>query len=403
MEVSDGPSGGCSVPVALCGAARPPAGCQGVVSLAGIVAFAAVRDGGRCRRFRRADAVGRGASGVLAAVPAVRARHPEPRHAVRGDRRHHPDLFRTCFTDWVERLRMATAETAGPGTIAIDGKTSRRSHARPKGRGPLHTVSAWATRQQLVLGQEAVSGKSNEIVAIPLLLQRLELAGAIVTIDAMGTQTQIAQTILDGGGDYVLALKQNRPATFTEVKALFAKPPPSLVIGMHQTIDGGHGRIETRTHRVCHDVSWLFSDRRYPGEPAFPGLAMVGMVESRTERQTRARAAILPLLGQARRRDVRPCGTQPLGDREPAPLGARRGVPRRPRTPAHRPRTSQHGRGQAHGAQPAQTGQAHCQLEKPQETGRLEHRLPRSRHPAVSMTVHSIPLPAASAAIDVHA
>ena len=189
------------------------------------------------------------------------------------------ELFKACFTNWVDRLRMA-----GPETIAIDGKTSRRSHARSKGHGPLHTVSAWAAGQQLVLGQEAVSEKSNEIIAIPLLLQRLELAGAIVTIDAMGTQAQIAQTILDGGGDYVLALKQNRPATFTEVEALFAAPPPSLAIATHQTIDGGHGRIETRSHSVCHDVRWLFSDRRYPGEPAFPGLAMLGMVESRTER-----------------------------------------------------------------------------------------------------------------------
>lgn len=193
-----------------------------------------------------------------------------------------PELFKTCFANWVERLRVA-----GPDTIAIDGKTSRRSHARSTGRGPLHTVSAWATGQQLVLGQEAVSEKSNEIIAIPLLLQRLELAGAIVTIDAMGTQTQIAQTILDGGGDYVLALKQNRPATFAEVETLFAAPPPSLAIGVHQSIDGGHGRVETRTHHVCHDIGWLFSDRRYPGEPAFPGLAMLGMVESRTERDGR--------------------------------------------------------------------------------------------------------------------
>lgn len=193
-----------------------------------------------------------------------------------------PDLFKTCFTRWVERLRIA-----GPETIAIDGKTSRRSHARSEGRGPLHTISAWASGQQLVLGQEAVCAKSNEIVAIPLLLRRLELAGAIVTIDAMGTQTQIAQTILDGGGDYVLALKQNRPATFAEVEALFAQPPPSLAVATHQSIDSGHGRIETRSHAVCHDVGWLFSDRHYPGEPAFPGLAMIGMVESHTERDGR--------------------------------------------------------------------------------------------------------------------
>lgn len=190
-----------------------------------------------------------------------------------------PDLFKTCFTNWIERLR-----SPGPETIAIDGKTSRRSHARSKGRGPLHTVSAWATGQRLVLGQEAVSDKSNEITAIPLLLLRLELAGALVTIDAMGPQTGIAQTILDGGGDYVLALKQNRPETFASVEALFAAPPPEFAIGTHQTIDGEHGRIETRTHRVCHEIGWLFSDRRYPDEPTFPGLAMIGMVESRTER-----------------------------------------------------------------------------------------------------------------------
>ncbi len=197
-----------------------------------------------------------------------------------------PTLFKTCFTTWVERLRLSGPEMIAikPAPAEAGGKISRRSHARSKGRGPLHTVSAWATAQQLVLGQEAVSEKSNEIVAIPLLLQRLALAGAIVTIDAMGTQTQIAQTIIDGGGDYVLALKQNRPATFTEIEALFAAPPRSLAIGVHQTIDGGHGRVETRTHHVCHDVGWLFSDRRYPGEPVFPGLAMVGMIESRTER-----------------------------------------------------------------------------------------------------------------------
>ena len=210
-----------------------------------------------------------------------------------------------------------------------------------------------------MLGQEAVSEKSNEILAIPLLLQRLELAGAIVTIDAMGTQTQIAQTILDGGGDYVLALKQNRPATFTEIEALFAAPPPSLIIGAHRTIDGEHGRIETRTHAVCHDVSWLFSDRRYPGEPAFPGLAMIGMVESQTERDGKVeqeRRYYLCSTSSMPRRS--PVWCEAIGDREPATLGARRGVPRRPRTLAHRARAGEHGRRQAHGTQPAQAGQA---------------------------------------------
>src|SRR5215203_764792 len=112
---------------------------------------------------------------------------------------------------WVESLR-----EAAPDLIAIDGKTSRRSHARSKGREPLHLVSAWASRQRLVLGQEAVAGKSNEITAIPLLLERLALKGALVTIDAIGTQTEIARTILERGGDYLLALKANRPATFKD-------------------------------------------------------------------------------------------------------------------------------------------------------------------------------------------
>jgi len=200
-----------------------------------------------------------------------------------------PELFKACFARWIGRLRDLTpaaagVEAGGREVIAIDGKTSRRSHARSKGRGPLHTVSAWATGQRLVLGQEAVSDKSNEITAIPLLLQRLELAGALVTIDAMGTQTAIAQAVLDRGGDCLLALKQNRPETFASVEELFAHPPPGLPFSAHETVDGGHGRVETRTHRICHEVGWMVSDRRYPGEPRFPGLAMVGMVESTTER-----------------------------------------------------------------------------------------------------------------------
>ncbi len=190
-----------------------------------------------------------------------------------------PMLFKTCFMTWVEELR-----DDAPEVIAIDGKTSRRSHARPKGCAALHTVAAWATRQRLVLGQEAVSEKANEIVAIPLLLRRLELRGALVTIDAMGTQKEIAQTILDGGADYVLALKENWPATYAEVEKLFSDPPPTIALRHSKTVDGDHGRIETRRHTVCHDVGWLCSDRRYPGEFAFPGLKAIGMVRSETER-----------------------------------------------------------------------------------------------------------------------
>ena len=189
-----------------------------------------------------------------------------------------PALFKACFVSWVEGLREME-----PDLIASDGKTSRRTHARSKGREPLHLVSAWASRQRLVLGQEAVGGKSNEITAMPLLLERLALRGSLVTIDAIGTQSEIATAILARGGDYLLALKANRPATFKDVEAFFADPPPDRVETCTMT-KGDHGRIETRHHAVDHDVAWLFSDRHYPGEVAFPGLAMIGMVEAETLR-----------------------------------------------------------------------------------------------------------------------
>ena len=100
-------------------------------------------------------------------------------------------VFASCFTDWVAAL----ADT-DPDIVAIDGKTSRRSHDQARERNPLHLVSAWASRQRLVLGQEATDAKSNEITAIPLLLERLELTGALVTVDAIGAQTAIAETIV---------------------------------------------------------------------------------------------------------------------------------------------------------------------------------------------------------------
>jgi predicted transposase YbfD/YdcC len=189
-----------------------------------------------------------------------------------------PELFKACFTSWVASMR-----EDDPDIIAIDGKTSRRTHNRARGREPLHLVSAWATRQRLVLAQQAIDAKSNEIAAIPLLLERLALKGALVTIDAMGTQTEIAEMIVEKGGDYCLALKQNRPVLYGDVERFFADPPPDAV-ATFKTTDGDHGRLEERVHRVCHDVAWLFSDRRYAGEPAFPHLAMIGMVESHTER-----------------------------------------------------------------------------------------------------------------------
>jgi predicted transposase YbfD/YdcC len=187
-----------------------------------------------------------------------------------------PDLFGACFVAWVEGLREDE-----PDIVAVDGKTSRR--ARRGQDHPLHVVSAWAARQRLVLGQQAVGGKSNEIIAIPLLLERLRLTGALVTIDAMGCQTRIAQTILDRGADYLLALKDNQPSLADEV-ALFFQTPEAQAASAFETIDADHGRIETRNHRVSHNVDWLTTDRRFPGEPRFPGLKAIAMVEATVER-----------------------------------------------------------------------------------------------------------------------
>ena len=190
-----------------------------------------------------------------------------------------PALFAQCFADWVEGLREKV-----PDIIAIDGKTSRRSHDRPKDRKPLHLVSAWATRQRLVLGQQATEEKSNEITAIPLLLDRLMLKGAIVTIDAMGTQTEIAEKIIEKDGDYCLALKENRPLLHAEVERFFADPEAAGITTCKETAEKDHGRLEIRRASVCRDIDWLFSDRRHPGELKFPGLAMIGMLESETTR-----------------------------------------------------------------------------------------------------------------------
>jgi predicted transposase YbfD/YdcC len=196
-----------------------------------------------------------------------------------------PALFKACFVTWVEAL-----QESEPDIVAIDGKTSRRSHARAKGREPLHLVSAWASRQRLVLGQEAVAGKSNEITAIPLLLERLALTGALVTIDAIGCQTKIAQAIQAKGADYLLAVKANWPGLHGEIVRWFADPP-TAALDRFETTDGDHGRIEVRRHVVTHDVAWLATGRRFPGEPRFPGLTAIGMVEAIVERDGKVSTA----------------------------------------------------------------------------------------------------------------
>jgi predicted transposase YbfD/YdcC len=166
-----------------------------------------------------------------------------------------PEQFQRCFVAWVAALT-GTPE----GVIAIDGKTVRRSGKKKEGKAPIHMVSAFAARQRLVLGQAKVAEKSNEIVAIPKLLEMLAVEGAIVTIDAMGCQREIAQKV-DKKADYALALKGNQGSLRDDVELFVAEQKATgfkdARISHDQTVDGNHGRIETRTATVIHDVGWL--------------------------------------------------------------------------------------------------------------------------------------------------
>jgi predicted transposase YbfD/YdcC len=161
-----------------------------------------------------------------------------------------PAAFQQCFLQWVNRLVEATEGRI----IAIDGKTLRRSFDRAAGKGPLHVVSAWAVENHLTLGQMAVDGKSNEITAIPELLKILDLTGAIVTIDAMGCQKDIAAPIRAAGGDYVLALKDNQPTLYADVQQLFLagldNDFANITHHSCHTVDEGHGRVEHRYYHV---------------------------------------------------------------------------------------------------------------------------------------------------------
>ena len=181
--------------------------------------------------------------------------------------------FQRCFVAWVAALTKTPAEV-----IAIDGKTSRRSYQKKGSKEPIHMVSAFAARQRLVLGQLKVSEKSNEIVAIPALLDMMAIEGAVVTIDAMGCQRGIANKIIAKKADYIIALKGNQGTLHDHVKVFAAEQKANgfkdATISRHGTVDGEHGRIETRTTTMIHDVQWL--QERH----AWPGLKGVVIVES---------------------------------------------------------------------------------------------------------------------------
>ena len=176
-----------------------------------------------------------------------------------------PKAFAECLLSWTQALA-----AAGPGgVIAIDGKTARRSHDRRRRQNPLHLVRAWAIDQGLALGLVKTEAKSNEITAIPDLLELLELKGALVTIDAMGCQTAIAQQIVDQGGDYLLAVKDNQPTLHADLQDFFASAKAHGFAGVAhdfaETVDADHGRIETRRCWVSECLATITDAERWIG------------------------------------------------------------------------------------------------------------------------------------------
>lgn len=187
-----------------------------------------------------------------------------------------PKQFEACFVQWVQGISKTVQ-----GVVAIDGKTLRRSHDRAAGKKALHLVSAWAVENRLVLAQLATEEKSNEITAIPLLLQQLALCGCIVTIDAMGTQTKIANQIIEQEGEYALALKENQGNLYQEVKATFAlaekEAKACMQAASDRYVEKGHGRLEIREYWTISDPEIL---NYLDPQKKWKGLRAIGMVRA---------------------------------------------------------------------------------------------------------------------------
>jgi len=184
-----------------------------------------------------------------------------------------PDEFKDSFIDWIQ----AICELTKGEIVAIDGKTLRRSHDKGNGKSAIHMVSAWACANGIVLGQKKTNEKSNEITAIPELLKTLEIKGCIVTIDAMGCQKDIVETIIDKGSDYVLSLKGNQGNLHNDVTLFFQehqrKNFKNLSFDYHETTDGGHGKIEIRRYWTTSEIAWL------QGRENWKNLETICMVE----------------------------------------------------------------------------------------------------------------------------
>ena len=192
-----------------------------------------------------------------------------------------PEAFQTCFQSWIAAC-LVDSEMDSQPTIAIDGKTLRRSHDRAAGLGPLHLVSAWASEHGLALGQVATEEKSNEITAIPELIDQIDVKGAIVTIDAMGCQKEIAKKIVTEKGDYVLAVKENQPKLYQAIQEVFCghleNDLQHVPHRRHETRETGHGRSDERYYYLAK------LPRDFPLRKEWPSVKAIGMAVRITEK-----------------------------------------------------------------------------------------------------------------------
>ncbi len=204
-----------------------------------------------------------------------------------------PDEFEACFQRWTKAVSNLRNDI-----IAIDGKTLRRSHDNANNKSAIHIVSAWACENKMVFGQIATDEKSNEITAIPKLLEMLVLDGSVVTIDAMGCQKKIAEKIIDSNGDYIFSLKGNHGTLHKEVKLFL---DDAIANGgdydYNQTTDGGHGRVEVRKVWYCQDVQWIQDCKDWPGLSSLVAVESQRMVDDEISTERRYFISSLSCIG----------------------------------------------------------------------------------------------------------
>ena len=305
-----------------------------------------------------------------------------------------PVAFQRCFVAWAAALTKTSAEV-----IAIDGKTVRRSYQKKGGEEPIHVVSAFAARQRMVLGQVKVGEKSNEIVAIPALLELLAIEGAVVTVDAMGCQREIAQTIIDKKADYILALKGNQGTLRDDVE-LFAREQKAVAfkdtsVSRDTTVDDSRPHRDPDGHRLPRH-------RLAAGQPPMAGPEVGRHDRERTGNrwQGRSRDALLHHLARLARQRPRTDDPQSLDGRKRPPLGARHDLPRRRMPRANRQRPLQPRHRQAQRPQRAENPQKQGFAAHAPQSRRMGRKRPRRLHRRIKRSVDSPDCGAAAVPLD---